>query len=642
MFDLFRSRDKLVRIMLGGLLLVVALSMLTYLVPSYNMGGSGSDLVVAEVGKEAITAPEVQQAIQTRVKSRQLPPEMLSRYVPQIIQSMITERAMAYEARRLGYKVSDEDVAAAIRHYIPQLFQDGKFAGKEAYAQVLAQQNLTIADFESDVARQLLIQKMQGVATEGIVVSPQEVEQEYKHRNDKIRIAYVKLSADQFKAEVQATPEELHKYYDGNKILYQIPEKRNLGILVVDQAKIAQGVQPTDADLLRLYNDNKDSYRVPERVNVRHILLKTTDSDAAQVASVKTKIEGLLKQARGGANFAELAKTYSDDPGSKDKGGEYDGVVHGQMVPEFDKAAFALKPGEISEPVKSQYGYHIIQLISHEEPRLKPFEEVKPQLAAEFQKQRASDMMQQTADKAQAALAKDPQHPEKVAADLGVQYVKADNAAPGAPLPVIGVNREFNESVDGLKKGEVSQAVSVVGNKIALAVCTDIIPAHASSFEDVESKVRDKVTSDKLAHLVEQKAAQLADKAKANGGDLEAAAKSMGLEVKTSAPVDRAGSIEGLGSASMLADTFTKPSGTLFGPNSIPSAQLVGKVLERVPADMSGLATQRAAIHDEIKNRMTQDRNALFEEGVRDTLQKEGKIKVHQEVFNRLLTSFQG
>jgi peptidyl-prolyl cis-trans isomerase D len=370
--------------------------------------------------------------------------------------------------------------------------------------------------------------------------------------------------------------------------------------------------------------------------------LKTTDSNPQQVAAVKAKIEGLLKQARGGANFAELAKKYSEDPGSASKGGEYDGVVHGQMVPEFDKAAFALKPGEISEPVKSQFGYHIIQLISHEEPRLKPFEEVKPQLAAEFQKQRSNDLMQETADKAQAALAKDPQHPEKVAADLGVQYVKADDAAPGAPLPVIGVNRDFNESVASLKKGEISQPVVVVGNKIALAVCTDVSPSHPAAFEDVESKIRDVVTNQKLNLLVEQKANQLADKVRANGGDLAAAAKSMGLEVKTSVAVDLAGSIEGLGAASMLPDIFTKPAGSVFGPNNIPNARVVGKVLEHLPPDMSGLAAQRAAIHDEIKNHMTQDRSALFEEGVRDTLQKEGKIKVHQEVFNRLLTSFQG
>src|ERR1035437_9478905 len=191
MFDLFRSRDKIVRIMLGGLLLVVALSMLTYLVPSYNMGGSGgSDQVVAEIGKEAITVPEVQQFVQMNLRGRQLPAELMPHYVPQIINSMLTGRALAFEAKRLGFKVSEEDLAAYIRQRIPQLFQDGKFAGKDAYAQVLAQQNLTIPQFEEDMARELLVTKMQDVALEGTVVTPQEIEQEYRRRNDKVKIQY--------------------------------------------------------------------------------------------------------------------------------------------------------------------------------------------------------------------------------------------------------------------------------------------------------------------------------------------------------------------------------------------------------------------------------------------------------------------
>ena len=164
MFDLFRSRDKIVRIMLGGLLLLVALSMLTYLVPSYNIGGGTSDQVVAEVGKDAITVPEVQQIVQMNMRGRQIPAELMPNYVPQFINSMVTERAMVFEAKRLGFKVSDQDLATMIRQTIPQLFQDGKYAGNEAYAQVLAQQNLTIPQFEDDVARQLLVTKLRQVA----------------------------------------------------------------------------------------------------------------------------------------------------------------------------------------------------------------------------------------------------------------------------------------------------------------------------------------------------------------------------------------------------------------------------------------------------------------------------------------------
>jgi len=644
MFDLFRSRDKIVRIMLGGLLLVVALSMLTYLVPSYNLGGGGSDQVVAEIGKEAITLPEVQQIVQMNMRGRQMPAELMPHYIPQFISSMVDERALAFEAKRLGFKVSDQDLAAGIRQTLPQLWQDGKFAGNEAYASMLAQQNLTIPQFEDDMARQLLVTKMRNVAMEGIVVTPQEIEQEYKKRNDKVKIQYVKITGDKLRSEVQVTPDDLRKYYDANKIAYQIPEKRDFGILIVEQAKLEQTIQPTEANLLRLYNDNKDSYRMPERVDVRHILLKTDAKDPKSDAAVKAKADDLVKQLRKpSANFAEMAKKYSEDPGSKDKGGEYDGVVHGQMVPEFDKAAFSLKVGEISEPIKTTYGYHILQVQKHEQAQLKPFNDVKAALEAEYKKQQVSDLMQQLSDKVQAALTKDPQHPEQVATAMGVQYVKAENIGPGDPLPQVGVNKDFQDAIGGLKKGEVSQAVVVPGNKIVMAVCTGDTPAHPAGFDEVQSKVHDALFKDKLNKLIDQKATALVDKTHANGGDLEAAAKSMGLEVKTSDAVDHAGAIEGLGSAGMFPDAFTKPVGSIIGPSGIGAdAKVVCKVVEKIPADLTGLASQRAAIRDQIKGQKEQLRGALFEEGVREALTKEGKIKVHQDVIDRLIASYHG
>jgi peptidyl-prolyl cis-trans isomerase D len=228
-----------------------------------------------------------------------------------------------------------------------------------------------------------------------------------------------------------------------------------------------------------------------------------------------------------------------------------------------------------------------------------------------------------------------------VAADLGVQYVKADHAGPGDPLPEVGVNKDFEEAVYSLKKGEVSQPVVVTGNKIAMAVCLGDIPAHPSAFEEVQSRVHDALVNDKLNKLVDQKATQLAEKARADGGNLEAVAKSMGLEVKSSDAVDHAGAIEGLGSASMLPDAFTKPAGSIIGPNSLAAgSKVVYKVVEKIPADLSNLAVQRVAIRDQIKSQKGQARNALFEEGVRDALTAEGKIKVHQDVIDRLLASY--
>src|SRR5581483_2487871 len=183
MFDLFRSRDKAVRYLLGALLMLVALSMVITLVPGFGSSSGAQDPVLAEVAGQTITVPEVPRAIHAAARSRSLPAEMMPHYIPRLIEQLLTERALAYEARRLGYKISEADIAAAIQGLSPNLFQDGKFVGKDAYAAVLAQQNLSIQDFERDLGRQLLATRLRNVALEGSLVSPQEIEQEFKKRN---------------------------------------------------------------------------------------------------------------------------------------------------------------------------------------------------------------------------------------------------------------------------------------------------------------------------------------------------------------------------------------------------------------------------------------------------------------------------
>jgi len=638
MFDLFRSRDKAVRILLGGLLLMVAISMLTYLVPNYSNGVSSTDTVLAEVGKEVITFNDAQRLVQSAMRNRQLPPEILPNYVPQMVDQMITERAMAYEADRLGFQVSDTDVAETIHQLVPSLFQDGKFVGTAAYANMLAQQNMTIEQFENDLKRQVMITRMRDVAIEGTVVTPLEIEQAFRKKNEKIKIEYVKLTADKYTKDVQPSLEEMQSFFKANTARFQVAEKKNLAILIADQARLEQSVNPTDADLQRLYSQNQDSYRTKERVKVRHILVMTQGKPPADEAKLKTKADDLLKQVRAGADFAKLAKDNSEDPGSKDKGGEYWIQRDGQMVKEFEDAAFRLKPGQ-SDIIKTSYGYHVFQVMERQEAGLRSFAEVKGDLASEWKKQKVTDLMQAAADRAQAALSKDPAHPEKVAADFSLQLVRTIYAS-GTPVPELGPSPDFDQSVSGLKKGEVSAPVSVP-NKIAFALVTDIVPARPNTFEEVQAQIRSEIVQKRASIAQQEHAKELVEKARAAGGDLAKAAKAMGLEVKTSNEFDRAGNIEGLAGASYVADGFSKPDGSIYGPIGTPDgAQVVSKVIAHIAPDLSKLPEQRATIRDEIKTQKAKDRNTLFEAGVKEALTKQGKIKIHQDVFNRLLLSY--
>ena len=641
MFDLFRSREKSVRILLGALLLVVALSMLTYLVPQYNTGAPTPDSVLASGVKDEITSVDGMRLIQATMRGRQLPPDLIATYVPQMVDGMVSEHALAYEATKLGFEVSDNDVRASIQQMIPSLFPDGKFAGKDAYAAVLAEQQLTISEFETNLRRQILITKLREVAVEGTIVSPLEIEHAYQERNEKIKIQYVKVTGDKYRAEMTPSAKDLETFFQVNQANYKVPESRNLAILIADQAKIAESLVPTDADLLRMYNLIKEQFRTKERVHALQILLKTSGKPPAEDAKMRAQAADLVKQIKGGANFADLAKKYSEDTGSAAKGGDIDWIERGQVpLPEFERTVFSLPPGETSGVVKTEVGYHIIRVIAHEDAHLQPLEQVKAQLAANWKNDRVNDIVQQISDKAQAVLQKDPLHPDEVAARLHMQVVRAEGARPGQPLPEIGTNSDFDQSLAGLKQGQVSQPVALPGNKLALAVVTGVIPARPNTLAEVENQVRESIVASRLAAAVQAHAKELADKAKANGGDLAAAAKAMGLEVKTSGEFNRAGSIEGVGPASYVHEGFPLPDGTVFGPVGTPQGSVVAKVIGHVPADMSQLAQTRNAIRDEIKSQRARDRNTLFETGVRETLRQQGKLKYHEDVIKRLVAQF--
>lgn len=642
MFDLFRSREKSVRILLTVMLGLVALSMVTYLIPGSGSGLGGTSVdktLVAQVGKEEITSQEVSRAIQNMTRNRQLPPELLSIYAPQIVQQLINERAMAYEADRLGLKVSSDETDTAIIDTLPpQLIKDGKVDGA-TLAAMLQQQGMSLADLKTSTARQLLVNKLEQVVSQGVIISPADVESEFRRKNDKVKIQYALLAPAKFQAEAEPSEAELKAYYDTHKADFKVPEKRSYAIIVLDPAKIAANNMPTDAQLQAEYNSRRSEFMSPERVKVRHILLK---SDASNDAVVKAKAEGLLKQLQGGADFAKLAKENSEDPGSKDQGGDVGWMVRGQMVPEFEKAGFALPVGQLSGLVKTTYGYHILKVEAHEQAHQQTLDEVKGQLVVDYQKRLANQQMQTLSDKVVAELRKDPAHPEKAAEAAGTTVIRAENVQAGDPIPGVGASKEFTDATAGLRKGEVMAGPVVLQDgKAVLAEVTDVQPMHPATFEEARAEARSKATQEKLNKILGDKATELASKAQSMGGDLEKAAKSMNLELKTSPDVDRQGAIESVGTASSVPDAFTKPVGSIVGPVTVTGGRLVAKILSKTPANMAELSAQAEAIRTELRQQRSRDRAQLFQEGLKDRLKADGKLKVYQDVVNRIVSAYQ-
>jgi peptidyl-prolyl cis-trans isomerase D len=643
MFDLFRSRAKGVKIVLGALLMLVALSMVVTLIPGFGSGGGGQqDQIVAEIGKNTLTVQDVRKRLQMLTKNRSVPKEMMQMYAEQLLSALINEQVMVYEAQRLGFDVTPEEMLRGLQTMAPMLFQGGQFVGKEAYAAMLREQDLSIPEFEANVRTQMLVSKLEDLVGQGVLVTPGEVVKEYQRRNEKVKLEYVKIDPSRFRSEVGVSPDEVRSYYQINKMQFQVQEKRAFQLLVVDEAKVAQRIAAPEAELRKYYEANKDQFRTPDRVHARHILLTTTGKPKDEEAAIRAKAEGLLKQLKAGADFAELAKKNSDDPGSASKGGDLGWIVKGQTVPEFENTAFALKPKDLSGVVATKYGFHIIQALEREPARLTPFEEVKDKLAQEWKKQQVYETVQKLADQAHDLAVKNPAGAEQIARDLGIDGVKVDKAGAGDPVPDLGVNADFEAAVAGLPKNGVTGVLQAPGNKLVVAVVTNVFPARPAELSEVEANIRATIASQKLVQVVEQKTREALAKAKAAGGDLKVVAQAMGLEVKSTQEFARNGAADGIGPAVSVYQAFDLPVGSVFMPGAVGEDRLVCKVVGQTPADMTKLGEQRDAIARTLREDKLKRRTELLQDSLRNALYKEGKLKVHQDTINKLFESYRG
>ena len=641
MFDLFRSRDKVVRYVLTGLLAIVALSMVSYLVPGSGAPSGPEEQIIAKIGDEVLTMREVQMNVQAAMRNKQFPVEMIQNYSPEYINQMIAERAMAYQAQRMGFVTTEADTAAAIRSMLPNLFPGGQF-NAASYEGFLKAQNLSVPEFEANVHKQLLLTRLRNIILEGMIVTGDEVEKEYRRRNEKVKVDYIAFSPDKFRAKVTVSDAEIKDYFDKHRSDYNTEEKRSFDLIVVDEQRVAESFAVTDADLRTMYASNQDRFRTPERAQVRHILLTTTGKSKEEVAKIEAKAADLLKQLKSGADFSEMAKKNSEDPGSKDKGGELGWVVRGQMVKNFEEASFTQKVGELGNLVKTEYGVHIVQVTAKETAHLKPFDEVKGDLATERKRQGVFERMQQNADQIRNAMMKSPAQGEELGRKLNAGMYKVEKAGANDPIQEIGVSRELFDALASVQKGGVTPVIAAPGNKLAFAVLREVVPVRPSELNEVDSKVRDRVAAEKARQMAVDKGRDAAEKMKSAGDDFKKLAKELGAEVKSSPEFGPDGAAEGIGSANYLSEAFTKPVGAIFGPITISEQVFVIRVAGKSEVDMSKLPEAREGIVTALKSKKSRERQELFEDGLVAQLIKDGKIKKNEDAIKRLVSNYRG
>src|SRR5712692_5001019 len=401
-----KDKSKLgYRILLGAVVLVLGGSMLLYLVPQSPVSGEISTDTVAKIGDESVSVQEVRQQLnQIEQRNPNMKP-LEALYAQQILKQLVFQKEIEYEAKRLGMAVSDQERADRIRQYVPTAFNGGTFVGLDKYsAEVQARFQLTVPVFEELIRQSLLEEKFRKLVTDGISVGPAELQDEFRYKNEKVKLDYAVIKPEELEAKITPSDAEFKAAYEKNKSKYQVPERRSVRYALLDVNQLRQSLQISDDMLKQQYQANIQQYQVPNQVHVQHILFRTVGKTDAEVEEIKKKAEDVLKQAKKGAKFDELAKKYSEDPGSKDKGGDLSWIRQGQTVPEFEKTAFGLAPGQISDLVKTQYGFHIIKVLEKETAHTKPFEQVKDSIRSPLLLTQADKQASDTADQLSSAI----------------------------------------------------------------------------------------------------------------------------------------------------------------------------------------------------------------------------------------------
>jgi peptidyl-prolyl cis-trans isomerase D len=611
-----------------------------YLQPTTSVGAAPGE-AIAEVDGRELKAGDFQQRylLQMQAYRNQFGAGMSDQLLrqlgvdQQVLTQMIDEQVALIEAERHGINVSDEELAQQI-FAIPNLQENGRFIGEERYEQLLLSQNppITKSQFEESLRRSMILDKLRSALTDWIAVSDADLESEYQRRNVKAKLQVVALTADKFRSQVTVSDADVAAYFDSKKADYRVGEQRKVKYLLLDREVARQRVAVPPNDIQRYYNDNIQQYQTPERVRASHILLNTGGKDEA---AVRKQAEELLAKIKAGGDFAALAKQYSDDPGSKVKGGDLDYFPRGQMVPEFEASAFSLAPGQVSDLVKTQYGFHIIKVVDKQAGATQTLEQVRPRiqetLASQIADRQITDRSRQLAERV-----KSPADMDKVAAELGLKVEETGFFQRTEPVPGLGAAPQVADAAFTMQDNAVSEALASPRGPVFITVSGKKEP-YTPKLEEVKDRAREDLIRSRANELSRQRAATIAAQLK-SAADFAAAAKTQGFESNESELVARGSALPGVGvSAEVDKVAFALPKGAVSDPIQTPNATVIVRVVDRDDVTPEEFRLARERFRAELVNERRSRFFAAFMTKAKERL----KIEVNADVMRRLLEAQQ-
>ena len=646
MIRILQQNNRFTKVLFAVIIGAAVITMVITLVPGiFDNAGTNDATVFASVRQPGllgrfgesspIKATEVNQLAQRQLQQQRLP-DFLLPYMAQRAGQILVQRAiLKNEADRMGLQVSDEDLRRELKTgpFAQYLFPNGTYIGDDAYINfVQSAFQVSRADFESQVKSDLELNRLQALITGGVTVSDNAVRDAYKVSGTKVKFDYAVVSSEDLRKGINPTDADLQAFFKQNAAKYAtaIPETRKIEYAAFDASNLPGGKpQVTDAEVQAYYTQHQEQYQVKEQVKVRHILIAVpSGADAKTDAAAKSKAEDVLKQVKSGGNFADLAAKNSDDPGSKVQGGELGWLDRGKTVPEFDKAAFTLSPGQTSDLVKTQFGYHILQVEEKKTAHLRPVAEVKAEIVPVLEQQKAGSALQSLSGQIVAAARKDGL--AKTAATKGLHLVTTDYVAKDGVIAGLADGSGLLTSAFAAAKGAAPGSVST-GDGFAVYQVDDIKPAHAPDFADYKQHILDDIREQQLPQLLNAQLNKLDDRAKVLN-DLKKAAAEMNIPFKTSEFVGKDGQVPDLGAMSGPgAVAFTLPKGTISAPINAGRVGVVLSVLDKQEPTPEEIAKNFSATREQLLSAQHEEIFRVYIGTLTEKYEKAGAVKYSQK-----------
>lgn len=412
---------------------------------------------------------------------------------------LVDDEILAQEAVTLGIQVSDEEIRYAIK--TTQAFLKNGVFSPQYYNNSLKMMGLSPAQYEHSIGREILLTKTRALIGSMTPLTQDEVKESFIRQTVKVDADFVSFKNANYLENVQTEDSEVESYYNEHKDEFKIGDQYKLDFIQIDTAEFEASTEVTEEEIDDYYSSNSDRYKQPEQVKASHILIKVDAGSSDEIwAAAQTKATDLKKRLDAGEAFEALAQEYSDDPSAK-MGGDLGYFSKNQMVKPFEEAAWALEINQISQPVKSNFGYHIIKKFDYKPISYKPIEEVQESIVVAIKKEAAKDLALEKA----RSISKDPDKKlSEIAAENNMQVLTTELFEKNQPPREIGRGKNF-EDVFNLENGAVSAPVET-NRGIFLFSLNQKIDEHIPEFAIVKEKVITKVKQVKSGAVAKAKA----------------------------------------------------------------------------------------------------------------------------------------